>query len=229
MSTDLLALMASADDGFTEYVFGTPRTFYGQIYTSFTVSTNGWISFGGATNSALGETIPGFLTNTAGAPAVANQPMVAALWEDLDLGNNASQALFVDEDSTTGILRVTWQNADYWPTDFAGTFYVEFDANNGTMVMDYTGLMPTIAPMEGIVGVSDGDIAQAVLAQPAGPDTEADLVVGGAVAMATLGMDYASYFQDFSGLGTVAAETIDLAGQSLTFFDTSNFGNWIVL
>ena len=233
--TDLTSqLVGSADDGYANYAFaGGPYNFYGQAYTQISVSTNGWISFAGdVTGNDLSETIPELLMGTVGLPATANQPVVAMLWEDLDLGNNINgpQALTVTEDVATQMVTVTWQNVDYFPSDLVGTVSTIFDFANGTVVLDYSGYVAVTPPNEGIIGVSDGDLAQS-LALPAGPDVAADIVdrTNGTVFGATLGFDYGSYYQDFFGGAGVGGELVDLAGAMVTFVDTSGLGNWVIL
>ncbi|HGY89868.1 MAG TPA: hypothetical protein ENK43_01710 [Planctomycetes bacterium] len=205
------AVAVTGDDVVMNYSIPSgPLTLLGQTYGTLSVSTNGWIQFGGgAVFADPTESTGEFVTGTpGGAPA---GPIVAVLWEDLDVGNGPTQAMIVEE-LMPAMIRVTWQNADYFPSTPAGTLRctLDFTGTEPHFLMDYTGYQAATPPFEGLVGLSLGG----------GGGTALDLVVGGVVqSTAPTGAQGLAVFQNFDGSGVpaVAPEAFDLAGLILDF------------
>ncbi|MBU3681047.1 MAG: T9SS type A sorting domain-containing protein [Flavobacterium sp.] len=66
---------ATGDDGIQNNIpFGFPFNFGGEIYTSFSLSTNGWIRLGGVVNGQS------WVNNLS--PANPQNPLIAAFWDD---------------------------------------------------------------------------------------------------------------------------------------------------
>ena len=212
--------LLTGDDSFVSFSLLQPYSLYGQTYNQCFISTNGWIKFGVAPfHSDLSESTADFLSGNVGGAGAGSGPVVAALWEDLDMGNgNPGQQVIINE-ATPGLLTVTWQNGDYYPSTPFGTVIATIDVTAGVpqITLDYMGYSAMIPPTEGIVGVSDGGVAMAVA-------NEVDLVQGGAV-VPTGGLNPAeTIFQNF-GTGAFP-EAVDLAGTVLNFVDASGTGQF---
>ncbi len=208
------------DDTLTGITLLQPYAFYGQTYTQCWISTNGWIKFGGApTHSDLAESTPNFLSGNIGNSGAGTGPIVAALWEDLDMGNgNPGQQVIIAE-STPGFLTVTWQNGDYWPSTPFGTISATIDVTAGVpqITLNFMGYTAAAPPTEGLVGISDGGTAMAV-------GNEVDIVQMGAV-VPTGGINPAeTIFQNF-GTGPFS-ESVDLAGTVVNFIDAGGAGQF---
>ncbi|MCA9320643.1 MAG: hypothetical protein KDB53_07910 [Planctomycetes bacterium] len=151
------ASVFQGDDSFIEYFFpsGGPYHLYGESFTSITVSTNGWIKFGGGCNfSDLSESTADLFAGTIGG-APGGDAIVAALWDDLDMGNSASQQVRIQESQTSSgpQISVRWINADLFPSTPIGSIEVTIKST-GTIEIDHTNLTSTLT---GIVGISSGE------------------------------------------------------------------------
>lgn len=146
------------DDVFVEYYFpsGVSYEFYGQSFSSITVSTNGWVKFGtGCTFSDFSESTPDLLSGTIGG-APGGDPVIAVLWNDIDMGNNPSQEVRIQEvQAGSGFeVRVSWINAELFPATALGTFKVTLKSS-GTVEIDHH----SVNTVSGIVGLSSGENA----------------------------------------------------------------------
>jgi hypothetical protein len=200
--------------------------FYGALRSQIAVSTNGWVKFASTTNTDLSETPAEMISGMPGGAAPA-APIVAVDWEDLDLANTPAAHVTVHEDQPTRTITVQWINGEYFSTSpIWGTITLTISENSGfpIVLMDYTAYAPAVAPSEGIVGISDGNVAVVP-----GPDTQANLVSAGAVVpFGPNGTDFVTYFQSFDGAGSIAAEPIDVGGLIMTWTDVSGSGDWLV-
>ena len=230
------ALTMSGDDDVQEFVFpSVSYDFYGQTYTSVSVSTNGWIRFGGDAllagrfasyadfirgglgdlNGPLSNSQPGLLPSVI--PAA---PGIAALWADLRFSGGTS--VVTAEENQPGLLEVTWENASLLNAAAPfGTVRCTVDIQSGSPVvtLDYTGVLnvpiaPSFPFAGPLVGITDGGTAAGVL-------SEFDLLSAGAVVATTPTTNVNAFVQDFTGNGVLAAEPFDLAGSILTFADQS--------
>ncbi len=205
------AVAVTGDDVVMNYPIPSGSiTLFGQTYGTLSVSTNGWIQFGGGAPFAdPTESTSEFLTGTPGGALPG--PVVAVLWEDLDVGNDPTQAMIVEE-LMPSMIRVTWQNADYYPSTPAGTVQctLDFTGTEPHFQMDFTGYQAATPPFEGLVGLSLG----------AGTGMALDLAVGGVTqSSAPNGAQGSALFQNFDGSGvpSVSAEAFDLGGLVLDF------------
>jgi hypothetical protein len=233
IQTDVIPLMTptlppfpAADEGiYTHTLVGGPVSFYGQSLTQITVSSNGWIRFDGqATDADLAVDTSAFLTGQVGLPTSGASPIIAALWEDLDMSVGPGLIL-LSEDLTTNRVTVEWINGNYF-TGAApfGTVRVvmDFSSSQPVVTLDYSAQVGGSGFT--LVGISDGDIGV-----PPGTDDEANMIVGGNVVAFIAPSNFNSYYQDFFGAsGTVPAEPEDLAGTIITFQDTTGTGQWFV-
>ena len=220
----LLGTLVGDDSGLT-VTSAHSYPLYGAGRTQFGVSTNGNIRLGAIFSTDLSETAAEMIAGNPNAITPA-APMIAVDWEDLDMGNNATQAVQIYEDIVNNELIFRWVNGEFYVTsanwgniecriqDLGGFCQVE---------LDYTSYLPAPAPSEGLVGISDGNIGGAT-----GIDTQADIVVAGAVVPFTSTADYQTYFQNFDGTGTTPIGPIDVAGTLFTFLDLTGFGQWLI-
>ncbi len=213
--------LLTGDDVTTNVVLSQSFTLYGQTFTQCWVSTNGWIKFGNTapTNADLSESTADFMSGNLGGSGANTGPVIGALWEDLDMGNGSPGQQVVISEMPPGFLRVTWQNGDYYPSTPFGSVVCTVDVTQATpqVTLDYMGYSANPAPMEGIVGISDGGVASAT-------SNEIDLVQSGAVVAAGGTNSAETLFQNF-GTGSFS-EIVDLSGQVLHFVDVNGSGQF---
>ncbi len=108
-----LAGPSDCDDCFEQVSFSAGQTinYFGQIYDSLFVGSNGYVTFG----SGLSEYTPLELTSRA-AP-----PMIAAVWTDLFSVTDADANVFVNT-STPGQIVVTWDDITHFIDNSVRTF-----------------------------------------------------------------------------------------------------------
>lgn len=198
----------SGDDQGVLYTFSAPYQLYGTNFAQASFSTNGLICPGTSLSTGFSESTALML---AGSPAA--RPMLAIMWEDLNMVAPAG-VLSVNENSATRTVTASWTNGQYYiaPTGTFGTIVATIqDFTTFTQVTyDYTGFTHATPPSEGIVGISDGNILGA-----GSLDIQADVATAGAVNVySNSTMD--SYFQNFDGTGTVPIAPFDLAGTVMT-------------
>lgn len=215
----------TGDDNSVALTSSLSYTFYGQQHTQFCVSTNGYVSVspvGFAT--ALGESAT---TMIAGNPnGQTPSPIICVDWEDLQFSANTAQLVAATEDLTTQTLTFRWTNGQYYPSSAPwGTITLTLTQNGGLplMVFDYSQYVPSPAPSEGLIGVSDGNTGV-----PAGQDIQADIIQSGQLVGYSPISDYVTYFQTFDGFGSTAAEPVDVGGFVINFLDLSGNGQWFI-
>lgn len=105
-----LALQRNDDSSSNQLNLPFAINFYGNTYSNFFVNNNGNISF----NSQIG-------TFTPNPFPVANQPMIAAWWADVDTrggnvdGEGVGNNVYVSAPNTETLV-VTWNNVGYYPS-----------------------------------------------------------------------------------------------------------------
>ena len=212
----------NGDDALFHYSASAAVSLYGHSTTSVSVSTNGWLSLTSlAAFSDLGESTTKFLNGNVGGAPMGSAPVVACLWEDLDMANGVPGQEVIISEPGPSLLQVTWANGDYFPLLPFGSVSCLIDSANHTVTLDYSGYATALPPMEGIIGVSDG--GSTGVATPA----EIDLA-GGGLVLGYGGAPTEDVFQNFSP-GSLFAEPVDLAGLVLHFQDTgAGTGSWVV-
>lgn len=199
------------DDSATNFSLTNPICMYGTSYSQIRVSTNGWISFAGAGNTStdLSESTTEFINGQPGGIGTA-APLVAVLWDDLDVANIAGQQGVTIEEIAPGHVRVAWINAHKYPDEPLGTFYCDIDSSAGvttiTMVYDPCLGQESVS-VRGLIGVSAGSGAANVNA--------VDLATGGMVNSFGPVGSAATIYEDFNPGGT----NPDVGGATLTFLD----------
>lgn len=199
------------DDVLGTYALAAPLSLYGQATQDVQVSTNGYILFGnGGTFGDLSESVTELLAGTAGG-APGGQPMVAVLWEDIDMGNGVPGQQVDILELGPGLLSVSWTNGDYFPTTPFGTVSCLIDNATDSVTWDFSLYTNAAPPTEGLVGISDGGSASAV-------GVEIDLASGGSIGYGA-GNPVEAVYQDFA-VGAFP-EPMDLGGLVMTCIGTS--------
>ena len=213
--------LLTGDDATSNVILSQGFSLYGQTYTQCWVSTNGWIKFGNTapTFGDLSESTADFMSGNLGGSGANTGPAIAVLWDDLDMGNGSPNQQVIISEAASGILRVTWQNGDYYPSTPFGTVVCTIDVTQTTpqVTMDYMGYTASPTPTEGIVGISDGGVASAT-------SNEIDLVQSGAVVPAGGVNTAETLFQNFDT--GAFSEMVDLSGLVLHFVDASGSGQF---
>lgn len=224
------SLSFSGDDVTQVFLPTTGHIFYGNTYTALSVCSNGFVRFGNFTSTDLTETVPEFLNGTPGSTTGVGTPVIAVDWEDLDLGNTPAARVTVVE-TAPRVTVIKWMNGEYFPTSpIWGEITLTVDTCGLTPVvtMDYTSYVNFGTPLEGLFGISDGQVGGAGV----GPDIGADLVVAGVVsAYGPSGVNFVSYFQNFDGtggFGNPAASPVDVGGTIINWIDATGLGDWFI-
>ncbi|MGF1764663.1 nidogen-like domain-containing protein [Aliivibrio kagoshimensis] len=97
-----LAMTKNDDDSSNELDLPFEVNFFGNSYETFFVNNNGNLTFNGAENEFVPQPFP-----------VANNPMIAPFWADIDTRCNDCGDVYVG--SSEGIMTATWENVGYFP------------------------------------------------------------------------------------------------------------------
>jgi len=137
------------DDSTIEIAFGpgagcTPAffPFYGTLYSSCFVSSNGRIMFGGG-NTAFSPSIAGALTQ---------EPEVGA-WTDLNPASGGTISTIYN--AATSQLVTSWVSVPYFPNTGSNSFDITLDFSSGTVSLDNLGGLG-VAAGSVFMGVSGG-------------------------------------------------------------------------
>ncbi len=155
------AVVALSDDSVSaDLPVGFNFNFYGNVYTTFRISSNGFLGFGGLTANGCctGQNIP-----NASAP----NNLIAFAWEDLDPGNGGQPAINVVRYETVGtapnqILVVEFFNVDHWTSGNLVTTHIQmYEGSN--LIEIHTTAMPSDggSHTQGVENI-DGTMAVAV-------------------------------------------------------------------
>ena len=218
----------SGDDDHQVFNLANPIVFYGQVFSSVAVSTNGWIKFGSSvTHDDASPSANDFVNGTMGG--ITQAPGIAVLWADLNMANRPTSMVQVTEDYVGNTLQVDWIDGDYfWPTITFGNVTCIIDTSGSTGVpvrvtLDYTAYVATSPPSDGITGVSAGDPTLAIA-------TALNIASAGAVTPYTSLFPVETLFQNFDGTGSVVppvpVELFDLGGLIVTFHDATANGQF---
>ena len=154
---NVTCLNAIGDDDFVNVPLTTQSiSFYGQIFNSIFINSNGYLSFAGG-SSDFTETIADFDGGYA-----TGGPGVSLYQSDLNRGGTASGGSYkITEDGGAGTVEVQFLNQNHWSSqEPAGDLRAVFDAPAKRITFDYSNFIPgTTATDDGIFGVTDGDVA----------------------------------------------------------------------
>ncbi|MEZ6074041.1 MAG: DUF4214 domain-containing protein [Pirellulales bacterium] len=150
----------SDDNAATEVPIGFSFPFYGGVYDSVFVSTNGLLSFGSAFDNFLNTD----LTNPVTAPS---QPVVAVLWDNWDTDPGFGDGVYYQLLGTAGVDRrlvVQWRQIEHFNADGVGADpTVDFEAvlfEDGTIELRYFDVITSDAAEDNgasaTVGIRDG-------------------------------------------------------------------------
>lgn len=116
-----LDITADYDDVQNSSTIDLPFTFvfYGEEYTVATISANGWITFR--------ETELATQRNWRLPGPLGPDPIIAAFWDNIDVGENSNGAVYSYYDEPNGKFIIQWEN----------TTNVQFDAENTFQIILY--------------------------------------------------------------------------------------------
>ena len=145
------------DDANQSHALTVPVTYYGTVFSSLFLNSNGYVSFGAGANDFT-ETEAEFF----GGWGVPPNPGVGAYYSDLNNGGIGSGATYdVTEDTANQTVIVGFNNQNHWSSnDPAGSFSVTFGTfGPNSLTQDYTAFIPALTSTDdGIIGVTDGDV-----------------------------------------------------------------------
>jgi hypothetical protein len=139
-----------------DFPSGFAFPFYGQVYNSVRVSTEGFLRFSGPMSAGDGA---------SSVEKLAANRIIAPLWMNLRTNSTSSNNIFVDS-SVSGQLTIRWNatnETDNSPVNFSVTLF-----DNGDIEFDYGDGNTNLSP---IVGISRGDGRSYVLADYSGQST----------------------------------------------------------
>ena len=199
---------------------------YGAGRTQFNVSTNGFIRCASNSVTDLSETAAEMIAGNLSASATLG-PVFALMWDDLNMPAAENRNVVLSENTGTNTLTFSWVNGRYFSpstTTFGNMTCTITDLGGVCQVVyDFSAFAPTIAPSQGLVGVSDGSTATT-------NNFQAELVTAGAVNPYVSTADFETYFQIFSAtsVGAPPIQPIDVQGTVMTWLDTTGNGNWLL-
>lgn len=181
-------------------------TFYGTAYQNYFVNSNGSVSFV-AGDTSLGETQTAFNSG---------RPKIAAAWDDLRPGNNASTLTKFDSGLT---VVVQWTNVPEFSTTGSNTLSITMDIINGTITMAYGAMSLT----DCLTGITPGGglAAPATVFGPAAP-TRLINHLASAGGIPYLGGALESMNELFVTVATPTAAPFNLATQTAVFTPVLN-------
>lgn len=204
-----------------------PYPMYGSSFSSVSVSTAGYLVFGGgaAPTSDFNVSRASFLSGSVGA-APMPAPVVSVMWNfALLFGGSGSEV--VVEEIAPFVTRIDYNNPiDFFTGALVGSYSCTLDASSGamTITMDFTNLVSYAAAATGltreICGVSDGGTSGASI-------LELDLATGGTTNPVSPSSS-SCVFQEF-GSSSAIMENFDLTGVVLQFVDVTGAGDFILL
>ena len=141
-------VLLDADDAIRNVALPFAFPFNGNVYTSITVSTNGWIKLGQATATSSE------LTDSE-ALMLSGDPRIAVCWDDLNAGPTGMGDVFYSADATQA--SVTWQGVQRFglPTALANCECILLPS--GEIVLNYDSSCTfNLTTSSSIVGISAG-------------------------------------------------------------------------
>ncbi len=117
----------STDDGYYSQVpIGFEFVYMGQIYTTVSASTNGWMTLGQNASSSLSNNL------TSGTP----RPVIAPLWDDLHMGSGA--VLYrTDGNAPNRVFTIEWYNVRWYYSVSTPTISFQVKLYEGTGVVQF--------------------------------------------------------------------------------------------
>ncbi|HMF58336.1 MAG TPA: S8 family serine peptidase, partial [Pyrinomonadaceae bacterium] len=143
----------NADDKYSEnYPLPFSFPFYGQVYTSVTISTNGALYFSTPPKRGNGDAddVPSAVSG------LNSQKMIAALWDDLRTDRRAGDDVYVTTPDLNRII-FRWQGVTFGNGTAATEFPVNFEVElrrDGSVITRYGSGNTNIFP---VVGISGGE------------------------------------------------------------------------
>jgi hypothetical protein len=144
----------ASDEGFASSLpIGFSFTFNGTAYTTFNVSTNGFITLGGTLSDAE------FLNSLS---AVTSRPIIAPLWDDLDLQDVTNLKYQLSGAAPNQVLTIEWSSAKWDYNGAAAAISFQAKLYQTTNVIEFlykqeTGATSNPSASIGIAGTKSGD------------------------------------------------------------------------
>ncbi len=155
--------VAETDEGAANgLAFPFPVKFNGVIYNNFNISTNGFISLGAALdtfNVYWGNNLTSGPINGAANNGVASRPIIAPLWDDLDMQAATNIVYTTQGTAPNRIFVVQWSNAKWsWQATAASvSFQVKFYEATNVIRFHYKPINAgTVTSGGASVGLADG-------------------------------------------------------------------------
>ncbi|MCB9831784.1 MAG: hypothetical protein H6807_04845 [Planctomycetes bacterium] len=155
-TTPLTTTYALNDDEMALFNLTVPIWFYGQRWTDFWLSSNGFVSFGNGSAQSLAS-----IAVVEGGLDQIGTRTVCALFTDLNpLGTFSGATYVINEDLAQGVVEVVFKDQYFWSSfEPAGTVAIRFGKQGpGSVELDY-GLYhhALVGAANVVIGVSDGD------------------------------------------------------------------------
>ncbi|MFM2265984.1 MAG: hypothetical protein RLZ77_1404 [Bacteroidota bacterium] len=143
---------ATGDDGIQNNIpFGFPFNFGGEIYTTFSLSTNGWIRLGGVVNGQS------WVNNLS--PTNPQNPLIAPFWDDHNR-NTGSIQYAASGVAPNRMMEIGWDNINIGnggavsPNAFA-SFKMVLHETSGLIEFFYSNTLNTAGALTASIGLLD--------------------------------------------------------------------------
>jgi hypothetical protein len=167
-------LLGSGDDVVFPFTFGTPFTYYGVPQVGGNATTNALITFGGANNNWVNDTL---------ANPIPGSPLLAPYWDDL-LSSAAGQGVYLQTAGNTTTLE--W-NTGYFGQTGTAAFQAVFNSATGSIRFNY-GDISTGAGGHADAGSATVGIKGAATFVQAGFNTAGTVVSGDSILITPVGV-----------------------------------------
>ena len=132
---------------FNSLPIGFRFNFAGTVYTTFSASTNGWMTFGQPLTDAA--SFNDLVANLNSTTNLSVRPIVAPLWDDLAMGTSTGAAtdgnLYYKTTGTAGtrICTIEWRNMRWDPTATSPVVSFIVRLKEGSNIIDFTYSQPS--------------------------------------------------------------------------------------
>lgn len=147
------------DEGFANGIpIGFTFDFNGVSYSSFNINSNGFISLGtgfttggGYWNNSLNSGPHLYNSSTGYTAVAANRPLIAPLWDDLDLQTTSNIKYELTGTAPSRVLTIEWANAkwDYNAATAAISFQLKLYETTNIIDFVYSPLASTVSTSSG--------------------------------------------------------------------------------
>jgi hypothetical protein len=199
---------AQSDDSVSDISLGFMFPFFGQNYTSATVSSNGFVQFGGSDSARC--------CNADSSTFVAGYPTIAGAWFDLYPPGNTNGGVYLNT-STANRAVITWNAVPEYgqsqTAPYESTFQIQlYSTGEVILAYDQFSVPGTVNGHIALIGLTPGG---------GGADPGSTDLLGATYPMSPSGTVY-QLFPNQNNTPTAAAAAGAVAdGLDLTFFTTA--------